>query len=30
VIDGDPEDILSMKEATFKISDTGENPIVRP
>lgn len=30
VVDGNPEDILSMTEATFKISDTGENPVVRP
>lgn len=30
VVDGDPEDILLMKEATFKISETGENPVVRP
>lgn len=29
VVDGDPEDILSMKEATFKISDTGENPVIQ-
>jgi hypothetical protein len=29
VLDGDPEEMLSMKEATFKISDTGENPIVK-
>ncbi|QEQ93893.1 holin [Streptomyces phage Kardashian] len=30
VVDGDPEDILAMKEATFKIADTGENPVVHP
>jgi len=30
VVDGDPEDILSMKEATFRIQDTGENPMVKP
>ena len=30
VVDGDPEDILTMKEATFKIADTGETPIVKP
>jgi hypothetical protein len=31
VVDGDPEDVLSMTEATFKINtDTGENPIVKP
>lgn len=30
VVDGDPEDILALKEATFKIADTGENPIVKP
>lgn len=31
VVDGDPEDVLSMREATFKINtDTGENPIVKP
>jgi hypothetical protein len=29
VVDGPAEDILGMKEATFKISDTGENPIIR-
>jgi len=29
VVDGDPADILDMKEATFKISDTGENPMVK-
>jgi hypothetical protein len=27
VVDGDPEDILSMREATFRIQDTGENPM---
>lgn len=27
VVDGDPADILTMKEATFKIADTGENPL---
>lgn len=30
VVDGDPEDILRMKEATFKINDTGETPVVKP
>jgi len=30
VVDGNPEDILSMKEATFKIADTGENPVIKP
>jgi hypothetical protein len=30
IVNGDPEDILQMREATFKISDTGNNPIVRP
>jgi hypothetical protein len=30
VVDGDPEDILSMKEATFRIQDTGENPTIKP
>jgi hypothetical protein len=30
VVDGDPEDILNMSEATFKIQDTGENPMVKP
>jgi hypothetical protein len=30
VVDGDPEDILTMSEATFKIQDTGENPMVKP
>lgn len=31
VLDGDPEEVLSMSEATFKIqNDTGENPIVKP
>lgn len=28
VVDGDPEDILKKPEATFKISDTGETPVV--
>jgi hypothetical protein len=30
VVDGNPEDILSMQEATFRITDTGENPVVNP
>lgn len=30
VVNGDPEMILSMPEATFKISDTGSTPISRP
>lgn len=30
VVNGDPEDILSLNEATFKISDTGSTPVVRP
>lgn len=30
VVNGDPEDILSMTEATFKISDTGETPVIKP
>jgi len=30
VVDGDPEDILALKEATFKIADTGENPAIKP
>lgn len=30
VVDGDPEDILNMSEATFRIQDTGENPMVKP
>jgi hypothetical protein len=30
VVNGNPEDILSMDEATFKISDTGSNPTVKP
>lgn len=30
VVPGDPNDILGMKEATFKISDTGSTPVVRP
>lgn len=29
VVNGDPEDMLKMEEATFKISDTGSTPIVR-
>lgn len=29
VVDGNPEDILAMKEATFRIADTGENPVVK-
>jgi hypothetical protein len=31
VVDGDPEDLETMDQATFKInSDTGNNPIVKP
>lgn len=29
VVDGDPEAILSMEEATFKMVDTGEHPIIQ-
>lgn len=29
VLNNEAEDILSMKEATFKISDTGNTPVVR-
>lgn len=28
VVNGEPEDILKLPEATFKISDTGETPVV--
>jgi hypothetical protein len=30
VVPGDPNDILDLKEATFKITDTGSTPVVRP
>jgi hypothetical protein len=29
VVPGDPNDILKLDEALFKISDTGETPIIR-
>lgn len=29
VVNGEPEDILKLPEATFKISDTGETPVVQ-
>lgn len=29
VVDGDPADILTRKQATFKISDTGETPLIK-